>query len=194
MERLYPEIHPNWHRWAEEVNGDVVNIAVAFVVARRLMNENGLEAWGLEVSHAKVQGACMRYVCYMRDGRKFWNGKPGRIILSGPLMSLWTEEQQRRTILHEIAHCMCPDDGHGYVWQAYCRKLGIPAERCYGSMGEETIPRKPRQPAQFVWVGSCPGGHRHRRERKPSKTLACTACDPVPQERYVITWRKVARQ
>ena len=184
----------NWIRWAAEVGGDPLRVAFAVDTARSLLDANGLEGWGIKVSHASVQGGAIRYKVRRVGDAKFWNGEPGTLILSGPLMSLWDDVHQVRIILHEVAHAMCPDDSHGPVWRAYCRKLGIKPERCWGANGEEQIPRKPRQPSQHVWLGECPGGHRHRRERKPSRTLACIACDPVPQERYVITWRKVTRE
>jgi hypothetical protein len=161
-------------------------------MCRKLMDENGLQEWGIDVSHARRQAASMHYPAIKVRRVKKWTGKPGRIILSGPLMSLWTREQQRDTILHEIAHCLCPDDGHGAMWGYWCGKLGILPKPCWGSDGEAVPPPKPPRP--YVYVGSCPGGHNHRRENRPSRKIACTACNPVPQERYIITWRKELQQ
>lgn len=183
-----------WVQWATEVGGDPFRIAFAVDACRALMDANGLEDWGLDVTHARVRAASMRYQIIKIGSYKRWDGKPGSIVLSGALMSLWDDVQQVRIILHEIAHAMCPDDGHGPVWRAYCRKLGIKPERCYGNNGEKYAPRKPRKPrapSRYHWAGTCPGGHKHRREIRPSRRLACLSCSRVPDERFVIIWRRV---
>ena len=177
-----------WVGWAAEAGGDPFRIAFAVDACRALMDANGLDGWDLDVSHARNRAGSMRYHTRKTGKVRLWDGKPGTLILSGPLMSLWDDVQQIRIILHEIAHALCPDDGHGPVWQGHCRRLGIRPERCWGSNGEARAPVKPRP---YAWIGTCPGGHVHRRKVRPSRRLACLRCNPVPQERFVITWEKV---
>ena len=125
-----------WARWAREVNGDTASIFRAYRMAVKLMAEHGVSAWTLKIGHARYQDGSIRYK--YKPGTKVWDGNPGTLTLSGPLMSVWTEEQQRTLILHEIAHIKCPDDGHGPWWGWHCHALGIEPRRCWG---EEEIQR-----------------------------------------------------
>src|SRR5215207_599997 len=68
------------------------------------------------------------------------------ITLSRPLTLLNGEEQVRDTILHEIAHALTPDDGHGPQWRAKCREVGARPERCYG---EAEVVAPPRRAAPY---------------------------------------------
>lgn len=163
-----------------KVGGDPFKVVEAYKMARRLMDENGVAGWDLRVGTANEQ-CSFRY--HYAPGTKQWDGKPGWIMISGPLMSLWTVEQQLRIILHEIAHCQVPDAGHGPEWRAACRRLGMVPKRLWGSDGERRI-------EDFPWTGSCPGGHPHKRRRRPARTLSCTLCWPVFDDRYTIVWRK----
>lgn len=47
------------------------------------------------------------------------------IGLSKPFIKINNEEIVLNTILHEIAHALCPiREGHGYLWKHTCRKIG----------------------------------------------------------------------
>ena len=53
-----------------------------------------------------------------------------RIELSAVLMPHETAEAIRGTILHEIAHALAgPEAGHGPLWRAVARTLGVPDPR-----------------------------------------------------------------
>lgn len=54
---------------------------------------------------------------------------PVRIELSAWLTKHMTPEEIRDTVLHEIAHALCPDKGHGPLWKAYARRIGANPER-----------------------------------------------------------------
>jgi SprT-like family len=178
-------MNPTWFRWAVEVDGDPAAIQRAHDMAVDLMARWGVQDWELRIGHGKDQAGSYRFRCV--PGTRVWDGNPGKLILSGPLMSLWTEEQQRDTILHEIAHILCPDDYHGPMWRAQCRRIGAKPVRCWGEDGEKRVP-------PTVWAGECPGGHQHRQRvsrKNPGPKWWCTRCSPVYDERYVVTWRKV---
>ena len=136
VRRRTTRIAGQWKTWAAEAGGDPQAILRAYRMAVKLMAEHGVSAWTLKIGHARYQDGSIRYK--YKPGTKVWDGNPGTLTLSGPLMSVWTEEQQRTLILHEIAHIKCPDDGHGPWWGWHCHALGIEPRRCWG---EEEIQR-----------------------------------------------------
>ena len=80
-------------------------------LARSLMIQHGLSGWAFRFDHARRRFGSCRY------GEK-------TITLSRPLTLLNDDGQVRDTVLHEIAHALCPGDGHGPNWKAACRRLG----------------------------------------------------------------------
>lgn len=108
------------------------------------------------------------------------------ISLSKKLLSLWTLEQARLVILHEIAHALTPGHRHDSVWRQKCLEIGGNGERCWGSDGEASLPPK--------YVGYCPNGHKHTRDRKPRgadmNRLGCAKCSPIWSEKYLISWQR----
>lgn len=82
-----------------------------------------------------------------------------RITMSRHLVPMWSEEQVRDTLIHEIAHALVgPKNGHGPVWAAKMRELGATPERCHRNATVEP---------PFKAVCSTHGviGSRHRRVR-----------------------------
>jgi predicted SprT family Zn-dependent metalloprotease len=94
------------------------------------------------------------------------------ITLSRPLTLLNGEEQVRDTILHEIAHALTPDDGHGPAWRAKCREVGAKPERCYG---EDDVVAPPRRPAPYRY-GCSPCGWWVDRRRINTGNFVCAKC------------------
>ena len=136
-------------------------------MARRLMDEHGLEDWRLVVDRAKKRAG----IC--RSGER-------TIGLSGPLTALHTQEQVRDTVLHEIAHALVgPRYGHGPTWQAMAVRVGAAPERCL----PDDAPSVPG-----AWVGTCPAGHSIDRHRRPGRVSSCRECSPVFAASAVFTW------
>lgn len=52
------------------------------------------------------------------------------IQLSSIVVPYMTNEAIKDTILHEIAHALCPRQYHNHVWRAKCIELGGNGERC----------------------------------------------------------------
>ena len=91
-------------------------------MARRLMEEHGLEDWTLAFVEARRRLGDCRY----RD----------RVIRISRAHALeGSEEQIRDTVLHEIAHAIAgPEAGHGPLWKATARRIGaVPRAKAYES-------------------------------------------------------------
>lgn len=134
-----------------------MNLYLAQHLARELMQRHGLSGWSFRFDHAR---------------RRFGSCQPGRklLTLSRPLTLLNDEPQVRETILHEIAHALAPDDGHGARWRAACLKVGARPVRCYDT-DEVVSPRAPMQigcPRCNWWVD---------RRRRSGKKLLCRHCE-----------------
>jgi predicted SprT family Zn-dependent metalloprotease len=142
-----------------------MNLADARILAPQLMDQHGLQRWSL------VFGQAQSYfgICYKRKRC---------ITISAPLTLLNDVHEVRNTILHEIAHALTTDRGHGRLWKAKARLLGFRPERCY----PESVHRPP---AQFV--GTCPTcGYEttaHRRNR-----VSCGKCDTKFNPVHLLVW------
>lgn len=142
-------------------------------MALSLMAEHGLQEWGFQWDNAKRRAGQCRY------------GKcdnPGILSFSAPLMSLWTPEQQRDTVLHEIAHALTRGHGHDATWQSECVRIGADPARTWGHNGEEELESR--------YTGTCPNGHQTPRERIPSGERSCNRCASRFDRRYLIQWTR----
>lgn len=126
-----------------------------------LMRQHGLidAGWRFRFDHARRRFGCCHY------GRKL-------ITLSRPLTLLNTEPEVRDTVLHEIAHALCPGDGHGPKWRAKCREIGAKPVRCFS---DNAVSSPPRAAARFEWgCESC--NWWVPRRRRTRGTFVCTTC------------------
>jgi hypothetical protein len=172
-------IPPQWFAWALDVGGDVFNIERARRMAVKLMGVY-VPDWTLRIGNGKeLAGSATSHV----DPDTWLFNRPGVLMLSAPLMSLWDETQREQIIRHEIAHALS-GPRHDDAWVLACARVGARPEHCWGENGETRIPGQ--------WHGTCPGGHKHKpRQRKPRKNYSCGGCNPgVYDERFLITWTK----
>ncbi len=80
-----------------------------------------------------------------------------------------TYDQVRDTILHEIAHALCPKAGHGPEWKAMAIRIGARPQRCKSVESTKT----PKYTARCAVHGVV--GHRHR---IPKGRRSCGVCAP----------------
>lgn len=135
-------------------------------MAEKLLAEHGLGGWTVQWSRARQQaGRCDR---------------KGRVILlSAPLMSVWTPAQARDTILHEIAHALTTG-AHNAEWKRKCAEIGAIPSASWGGRGERVLPGK--------WRGTCPAGHVVFREYRPKGRISCSRCSRIFDPRFLIRW------
>src|SRR5438477_1023387 len=107
-------------------------------LAKDLMSQHGLVDWKFSFDHAR-----------RRFGRCDYTNR--LITLSRPLTLLNSLDEVRDTILHEIAHALCPKDGHGSRWRATCRRIGARPACCYT---DTSVVSPPRAPARYRF--GCP--------------------------------------
>lgn len=139
-------------------------------LALDLLGDHHLDAlgWTFRWDNAKARGG---YCSYSKR----------TISMSRLLAPKWPEAEVRNTLLHEIAHALAGSKaGHGPVWRKQALAIGCDASRTHSN---ETAPAP--------WVGSCPGGHEHKRYRRPTRTVSCATCSPKFSMAYAITWTRV---
>jgi len=151
-----------------------MNLRKARKLAIHLMSEHGAIARGytFEFNNSKrVAGICS----YSKR----------TVELSKPLTLLADEADVRKTILHEIAHVLCPHHGHDNIWKQKLLEIGGNGNRCYSH--ESTLGQAYVSIAKYK--GTCPNGHVTGRNRFPKRKYSCGKCSPrVYDERYLITW------
>ncbi len=136
-----------------------MNLYAARNLAVDLMKQHGLRDWSFRFDHAR---------------RRFGSCRPSSraITLSRPLTFLNDDAQVRDTILHEIAHALAPDDGHGELWKRMCRRIGADPKRCYS---DELVISPPRRTAPYE-IGCATCNWWHDRHRHTRRKLVCRAC------------------
>lgn len=97
------------------------------ILARRLMNEHGLGHVPFQFDRATTRFGVCRFK--RASGSAQW--QVICISISEPLVRINTLERCLDTVKHEIAHAKAGlSAGHGPVWRAHARMLGIKPERC----------------------------------------------------------------
>jgi predicted SprT family Zn-dependent metalloprotease len=149
----------------------------AGALIRSIMDTHGLWAIPFDFDRGKNRLAATHFLVSTDDCVK--------ITFSKHFAELLSEEEIRNTVLHEIAHAKAGRKaGHGPVWKAHARKLGIPAERCAPAT---TVAPK------GAYQGRCPKGHEHEAHRKPQRVKACFLCSRTFSLDNLITWSQNGR-
>lgn len=153
-----------------------------------------IESRRLALELMQLHGLLARGWTYKIDKRATRRGGQCRYNQRQIGVSAWMikyndEARVRNTILHEIAHALCPPwEGHGKLWKAKAREIGCDGVRCYNGRHSH-LPPAIRPP--LAWLGTCPKGHEHHRSRRPQNIHSCGVCDPrVFRPEAVITWRR----
>lgn len=138
-----------------------------------LLAEHGLTGWTFGFDNARRRAGLCGY------GAR-------RITVSRTLMALYSHEQVRETILHEVAHALAgAEHGHDAAWRAVAERIGSTGARLVA----EDAPRAPAP-----WVGRCPAGHTVGRYRRPTAPLSCRRCAPRFSREHLLTWTYRGRQ
>jgi predicted SprT family Zn-dependent metalloprotease len=144
-----------------------MDIDEARILARQLMDQHGLHGWSLVFGQAQTYFG----ICYKRQKR---------ITISALLTLLNDIDEVRDVILHEVAHALTTDRGHGRLWKAKARMVGCRPERCRPASVHYP-------PARFVTT--CPAcGYQttgYRRTRS-----SCGKCDTKFNPAYLLVWTR----
>ncbi len=90
---------------------------MAIRLLRLNLDKHGLTDWNIRISRAvRRLGSC--------------NYPKKTISLSYFFISVGTQTSIINTILHEIAHALCPGDGHGTKWRMKAIEIGCDGKRC----------------------------------------------------------------
>lgn len=109
------------------------------------------------------------------------------IFLSKPITELSKEEDVLDTILHEIAHALTPHHGHDAVWKKKAKEIGCKAERCFGEDSKTSQYNAVIKLSKYI--GECPGGHTHYRNKMTKGRKSCSLCSPKFDANYIIDWK-----
>lgn len=137
----------------------MIDLMTFWTDARAEMDRHGLTDWKLVYS--ATRGAALGTTTHGLN----------MIKLSAPHIETGTREQGWDTVLHEIAHALCPaEEKHGATWRRTARRLGAnPSSTAHSS---------PSKADDYAVVGTCPQGHTYGRSQMPAKGRAhlCMKC------------------
>lgn len=128
-------------------------------------------SWHFDFDHGKSRAGMCNY-------------RKRRISLSRHLATRNSDEFNRQTLLHEIAHGLAGHGaGHGPEWLRLAREIGYTGDRTHSGQVAREYAR---------WLGVCPQGHEVLRFRRPKNMgkLSCAQCAPRFDRRYLISWRE----
>ena len=142
-----------------------MDITAATKMANELMGQHLSSDWRFVLDNARTRGG----EC---------NGMKHTISMSRNLIPLWSEEDVRETLLHEIGHALAGTrEGHNHAWKAAVRSIGGHPSRTHD-----------KEVVQGRWKFVCPNGHAHYKHRRPAynrRPSSCAKCSPVFDSRYL---------
>lgn len=134
-----------------------------------LLKKHKLSDWKFSLGNASKQFGVCKY-------------KEKTITLSKKLVELNNEEQVVDTILHEIAHALCPKQHHNEVWRQTAISIGCNGQRTY-SNEEVVMPDK-------KYKATCPTCGRIIKRYKKSK-ISCGKCSRTFDLKHLFVWEKI---
>lgn len=143
-------------------------------LANDLMIKHGIaeQGWRFEFDNAKRRFGCCKY-------------RSKTITLSVYLTELNDVRKVKDTILHEIAHALCPKQKHNEVWRRKALEIGCNGERCYNS--DEVVG------VRGNYIAVCVGCQKeHSRFRMPKRISSCGYCSGGRYNpTFKLNWQKV---
>lgn len=134
--------------------------------AKSLMTAHGVGYLRFEFDRGKRRiGAT--HMLVLNKGTKQENKIPQRITFSRHYADLLTPDEIRDVILHEIAHALAPNAGHGALWKAAARRIGAKPERCKATTASPTA-------AVTADCPECPGVAKGSQHRLPTALYVCS--------------------
>ena len=132
----------------------------AYRLGRKLMTLHGLEYWRLQYDQAtKRAGRCVH-------GSK-------TIQLSRSLVKLFSEDEVRETLLHEISHALVgPGHGHDETWKDRYISIGGNGESRY----TPSVAVKEAERARAKYVATCSGCTKEYSLTRKRKNLGLLMC------------------
>jgi predicted SprT family Zn-dependent metalloprotease len=140
-------------------------------LAIKLMDKHGLlgQGWYFTFDRSNQRfGSCQ----YLRK----------RITLSKYLTELNSEQEIQNTILHEIAHALCPGQHHNHIWKAKAKEIGCTGDRCY-SYKQVIIPEL----KYSAVCSSC--NEKYSRSRMGCRLTSCSKCNSKFDPKYILTFK-----
>ena len=154
-----------------------MDLLAAKDLAIQLMGKHDLinQGWKFEFDNRKNSGGTCRYLSK-------------RITLSKIYVQAVSLEEVKNTILHEIAHALCPKHGHDHVWRRKALEIGCNGERCYELQEDQKTALLHIAPYKAV----CSNGHEHFAFRKVKRRKSCGKCSPRFDPKYILEFKRVA--
>lgn len=115
------------------------------------------------------------------------------IELSLPI-AVSDKEKAIDTLLHELAHALTPDDGHGKVWKAKCLEIGAEPKRLADNVKldsnlEHLKPNKSNIRKMKYYQLTCPCcTFSIDRHRKTKCEYSCPKCSSSFDEKFKLIW------
>ena len=124
-----------------------------------LMKQHGLTSQGWMIDFCKAQRRLG--LCSYREKK---------IVLSLDFVLLNEWEDVKDTVLHEVAHALCPGCSHNWIWKNKCREIGANPERL--ADGEKI--NTPEAP--YIAICACGQKHTVYRKGKYFYKYLCRRC------------------
>lgn len=86
----------------------------AAILTRNELDKHGLSDWHVRISGSLTLMSCLGLCSY----------KDKAIIINAHHVEMHPDDAVINTIKHEVAHALCPNNGHDEVWAAKAREIG----------------------------------------------------------------------
>jgi len=133
--------------------------AAALKLARKLLDDNRLFEWDVVFTRdIRSAGACV-----------VWKRQ---IEISYPIMVSFAAIETQDTIIHEVAHALTNEPGHGPQWRREYRRLGGTSQKIRTNDDLQIRPI----PARFTAVCPANCGYTYPWARRPKVNRSCPRC------------------